>query len=398
MPLPLSPWYVFCLLCLFEAACLSGRKGESSSNDGACRTASQAEQPAHGCETVEYLMELFGNQESSNAPTNANYANNGSEGIGGIGQKILSNEATLSSLFKKQKELRESGVFVGVHAKTQVGLLFHILADMGMTTIKKYGIESIKDRLTTEKNESLRRYYQSQTVMSASFSVLDTTPRAGSFLDVFLAEANQTRSEQDALDETLHEEKVDEDEMDVVEDAFEAYKTSLFQTYQLSRSFRVPFVIRTLSAPKRTKASYDQWADDLSKYAYVSESDGYPILATGVQEDLLGSIVNSMKDAFLVWMSLPPCADQRGSFSWAALARKNMRARKDSRYRTFSSAKFSQLRIPYRYIYEEPMFELDPVYDDDVRRDLDVGLCHKLEEGLNRKSRFCEKIRNLHIP
>eukprot|EP00928_Gymnodinium_smaydae_P034157 TRINITY_DN2427_c0_g1_i1.p1 TRINITY_DN2427_c0_g1~~TRINITY_DN2427_c0_g1_i1.p1 ORF type:complete len:431 (+),score=56.41 TRINITY_DN2427_c0_g1_i1:40-1332(+) len=331
--------------------------------------------------------------------------------------KIEKHKDILQALFEKQKEYREGGIFVGVHSKTPRGMALHILGSLEKTNINtEDDLPAIKDKLTTFSEKSAKAEYEGRSLLSASFSILDTT-NWECFIDYYLEKATSvmTRAQSASLDDrntsmVVAREVLTDDSLQMLNDeqkvnvraAFEKYQKTLddYREQSGNRTLSVPFLIKATSNLRATaNASSDvySWADRFEEHAYVSKPFGFSIFEDSITEDLLGRIVNDMKEAFMSWISLPSCGSDDNEFSWAALAQRNLQLQPDLRHRPYRSAEYSQLRIPYSQIYSsDPMFEFEAVYKDDARRLADSELCESIMSSVGGKSTFCEQIMQGH--
>eukprot|EP00928_Gymnodinium_smaydae_P058429 TRINITY_DN41639_c0_g1_i1.p1 TRINITY_DN41639_c0_g1~~TRINITY_DN41639_c0_g1_i1.p1 ORF type:complete len:504 (-),score=41.17 TRINITY_DN41639_c0_g1_i1:147-1658(-) len=370
-----------------------------------------------------------------------------------ISKKIHLNKRVLASLLAKQRQYRNEGVLVGVHSKSAQEMLFHILGSMGLSPINRnYTTQEIKDKVQkyyTNGNAAMSRSaydyadrmrgrlarFASISLTSGSFSAFDTTPGADTFLDQYLERvmtfgehlsighnASLTSQELEAREQQaimrMVNDWIPEEALSRLTGHQQVGVRTAFMVYQLylknlktrlQVSAEVPFLIKATDALTQGRAQY-AWTDRFGEFAYVSSPNGLPMQ---FPDTVLGKSVSTEADAFKRWISLPGNSG-RSAPSWLELSKSYLR--KGAR-RPNDDAVFSQLQIPYRYIYPPPqrnidpasstseavqesesetMFEFEPVYDGVSRLQLDVDLCDHLERVLvPHTSPFCAHIRKL---
>eukprot|EP00928_Gymnodinium_smaydae_P041089 TRINITY_DN27823_c0_g1_i1.p1 TRINITY_DN27823_c0_g1~~TRINITY_DN27823_c0_g1_i1.p1 ORF type:complete len:285 (-),score=26.22 TRINITY_DN27823_c0_g1_i1:19-873(-) len=214
----------------------------------------------------------------------------------------------------------------------------------------------------------------------------------------------EQRSRLRMMDESLPERllsKLSDEQKEKVEDAYLEYQHEVLKLMRRDKvSAHVPFLIKANDHLTMGKTQYD-WTAYLEDFAYISSPNGFPM---HYPEPLLGKYINSMKEAFEYWISLPGAA--RGNLrSWRLLSERHLEI---SNKKPTTDARYSQLRIPIRHIYprsldpdsvheapSEIMFDLEPVYDGTTRVRIDIALCDTLEAVLQHNSPYCELIRKM---
>eukprot|EP00928_Gymnodinium_smaydae_P001224 TRINITY_DN10459_c0_g1_i1.p1 TRINITY_DN10459_c0_g1~~TRINITY_DN10459_c0_g1_i1.p1 ORF type:complete len:491 (+),score=41.52 TRINITY_DN10459_c0_g1_i1:65-1537(+) len=439
----LCTWHLFLLLCHCGIACLCALRGENSNSgsdqQGSFHIAPHAVDKCESFDTLRTFYKFDGPstktlkerkklQKDGKKKKEILFLQKSANVLDTMAEKVEANKDILIVLFMKQQESRLKNNFVGVHSKSPRDIVLHILGSLGKTNINIRGdIVQIRKQISKlSRNRETFKNVESHSIMSASFSILDTAPKAEGFIDHYLGKSvsdasrnsssnwSSTSSANELLEEQLSQDalQVSQPQFQRLQGILQKYKQMLTSYQQKSelRSLSVPFVIQAADELMRKQADGGRpWKDEFEQYAYVSKANGVPMFASGSnkggedeeEEALLGRIVYGMKDALKTWMGLPSCS-QPNEFSWKTLAERNLKLHHDNNYKlygyhSFSSAVFSQLRIPYHFIHSPtPMFELEPVYTDLARMVLDADLCDEIAEIFNDpegpKSKFCEHV------